>query len=125
MDDLRRIDHPFAAGWFVAGLYLFGIGVAVSTGTIALSVLPQMKALGAITLLCAVFGALVCAMGIRLYHPARWRALQGHLSSLGESLRGATDAIGEPRTVAYARASGPLRAGAGPRVVWPQGSQAD
>ena len=90
MDDLRRIDHPFAAGWFVAGLYLFGIGVAVSTGTIALSVLPQMKALGAITLLCAVFGALVCAMGIRLYHPARWRALQGHLSSLGESLRGAS-----------------------------------
>lgn len=122
MDDgLRRLEHPFAAGWFVAGLYLFAIGAAVSTGTIALAVLPQMKAIGAITLLCAVFGALVCAVGIRLYHPLRWRALQAHLSSVGESLRDATDAIGEPRSMVYARAS----QGSRPRVVWPQGGYAD
>ena len=119
----RRLEHPFAAGWFVAGLYLFAIGIAASTGTIALSVLPQMKTIGAITLLCAVFGTLVCAVGVRLYHPLRWRALQGHLSSMGESLRGATDAIGEPRTVAYTRAH-PALAGR-PRVVWPQGGHAD
>lgn len=103
----RRLEHPFAAGWFVAGLYLFGVGIAVSIGTIALAFVPQMQTLAAITLLCAVFGALVCALGIRLYHPVRWRALQAHLTSLGESLRDATGAIGEPRTVAYARA--PLR----------------
>jgi hypothetical protein len=123
MSDLRRLEHPFAAAWFLGGLYLFAIAIAASTGTIALSALPQMKALGAVTLLCAVFGALVCAVGVRLYHPARWRALQAHLSSMGESLRNATDAIGEPRSVAYARAHPALSGG--PRVVWPQGSHAD
>jgi hypothetical protein len=102
-DGLRTLERPFAAHWFLAGLYLFAIGIAVSTGTIALSVLPQMKALGAITCLCAVFGTLVCAAGVRLYHPTRWRLLQAHLSSIGESLRDATEAIGEPRSVAYAR----------------------
>lgn len=114
-DGLRRLEHPFAAGWFAAGLYLFAIGIAASTGTLALATLPQMKTLGAITFLCAVFGALVCAMGVRLYNPGRWRVLQAHLSSMGESLRDATDAIGEPRTVAYAR----------PRVVWPQSAHGD
>jgi len=124
MDDgFRKLAHPFAAGWFVAGLYLFAIGVAVSTGTIALAVLPQMKALGAITLLCAIFGALVCGIGIRLYHPSRWRGLQSQLSSLGDSLRGASDAIGEPRSVAYARAHPPL--GATRHGAWPQGGPAD
>ena len=127
-DGLRRLEHPFAAGWFVAGLYLFAIGVALSTGTIALSTLPQMKAIGAITLFCAIFGALVCAMGVRLYHPDRWRVLQGHLSSIGESMRDARDAIGEPRTIAYARtgttARRPMTMGT-PRVVWPQAGQAD
>jgi len=122
-DGLRRIEHPFAAGWFVAGLYLFAIGIAGATGTIALSVLPQMKAIGAITLLCAVFGTLVCAVGVRLYHPLRWRALQSHLTSMGESLRGATEAIGEPRTAGYARADTALSPR--PRVVWPQGGHAD
>jgi hypothetical protein len=34
---------------------------------------------------------------------------------MGESLRDATEAIGEPRTVAYAR----------PRVVWPQSAHGD
>ena len=95
---LRRLEHPFAAGWFVAGLYLFGIGIAASAGTIALALVPQMQALGAITLLCAVFGALVCLVGVRLYHPARWRALQAQLSSLGDSLHGASEAIGKPRS---------------------------
>jgi len=123
MSNRRTLERPFAAAWFLGGLYLFAIAIAASTGTIALSVLPQMKALGAITLLCAVFGALVCAIGIRLYHPARWRALQAHLSSIGESLRDATDAIGEPRSVAYAR-SHPALSGR-PRVVWPQGGHAD
>jgi hypothetical protein len=125
MSDLRKPERPFAAAWFLGGLYLFAIAVAASTGTIALSDLPQMKALGAITLLCAVFGALVCMVGVRLYHPARWRALQAHLSSIGESLRDATDAIGEPRSVAYARAHPALANGNRPRVVWPQGGHAD
>ena len=122
-DTRRRLDHPFAACWFLAGLYVFAVGIAASTGTIALAALPQMKALGAVTLMCAVFGALVCALGVRLYHPARWRTLQGQLSSLGDSLRGATDAIGEPRTVSYARAHAQFTSG--PRVVWPQGGHAD
>ena len=99
----RRLEHPFAAGWFVAGLYLFGIGIAASIGTMALALVPQMQTLAAITLLCAIFGALVSALGIRLYHPVRWRALQAQLTSLGDSLRDATGAIGEPRSVAYAR----------------------
>jgi formate hydrogenlyase subunit 4 len=94
---LRRLEHPFAAGWFVAGLYLFGIGIAASTGTIALALVPQMQAIGAITLLCAVFGALVCLLGVRLYHPLRWRALQAHLASLGESLSDANEALAKPR----------------------------
>jgi len=113
-DGLRRLEHPFAAGWFVAGLYLFSIGIAASTGTIALALLPQMQALGALTLLCAVFGALVCLVGVRLYHPARWRALQAHLTSLGESLRDASEAIGEPRA-----------ANSRPHVALPRGAHAD
>lgn len=96
---LRRLEHPFAAGWFVAGLYLFAIGIAASTGTIALALVPQMKALGAITCLCAVFGLLVCLVGVRLYHPARWRALEAQLGSLGDSLHGARAAIGTPRSM--------------------------
>ena len=93
----RRLEHRFAAGWFVAGLYLFAIGIAASTGTIALALVPQMQGIGAITLLCAVFGLLVCLVGVRLYHPARWRALQAQLASLGDSLHGASEAIGKPR----------------------------
>jgi hypothetical protein len=96
---LRRLEHPFAARWFVAGLYLFAIGIAASTGTIALALVPQMKAMGAITLLCAVFGTLVCLVGVRLYHPPRWRALEAQLRSLGDSLHGASEAIGRPRGV--------------------------
>lgn len=94
---LRRLEHPFAAGWFVAGLYLFAIGIAASTGTIALALVPQMKTIGAITLLCAVFGVLVCLVGVRLYHPVRWRALEAQLASLGDSLHGARESIGRPR----------------------------
>ena len=99
MDDgLRKLEHPFAAGWFLAGLYLFALGIAASTGAIALSMVPQVKALGAVTLLCAVFGTLVCLVGVRLYHPSRWRALQAQLTSLGDSLHGASEAIGKPRS---------------------------
>ena len=96
---LRRLEHPFAAGWFVAGLYLFGTGIAASTGTIALALVPQMQVIGAITLLCAVIGTLVCLVGVRLYHPPRWRALRAQLASLGDSLHGASEAIGKPRSV--------------------------
>ena len=107
-DNARRLEHPFAAGWFVAGLYLFGIGIAASIGTMALALVPQMQTLAALALAAvlagrAIFGALVSALGIRLYHPVRWRALQAQLTSLGDSLRDATGAIGEPRSVAYAR----------------------
>jgi hypothetical protein len=57
-----------------------------------------------------MLGALVCAIGLRLYHPARWRELAAYATSIGDSLHGATEAIGEPRREAYARAVAPLDA---------------
>jgi hypothetical protein len=105
---LRQVERPFAAGWFDVWLRLFLAGITGGLAVVALSPIDQMKVIGALACACALLGALVCAIGVRLYHPARWRELTGHVSSLGESLRGATEAIGEPRHAAYARMVTPL-----------------
>lgn len=105
---LRQVERPFAAGWFDGWLRVFVAGVAGGIAVVALSPIDQMKVIGALACGCALLGAIVCAIGVRLYHPARWRQLTAHVSNLGESLRGATEAIGEPRHAAYARAATPL-----------------
>jgi hypothetical protein len=105
---LRHMERPFAAGWFDLWLRVFLGGITGGIAVVALSPIDQMKVIGAIACACALLGAMVCAIGVRLYHPARWRELTGHVSSLGESLRGATEAIGEPRHAAYARMVTPL-----------------
>jgi hypothetical protein len=104
------MEHPFAAGWFDAWLRLFVVGVIGGIAVLALGPVLPMKIIGAVTCVSAMLGALVCAIGLRLYHPARWCQLAAQMSSIGDSLRGATEAIGEPRHAAYARAVAPLDA---------------
>jgi hypothetical protein len=107
---LRHIEHPFAAGWFDAWLRVFVLGVIGGIAVLALGPVAPMKLIGGVTCVSGMLGALMCAIGLRLYHPARWRELAAHVSSVGDSLRGATEAIGEPRSAAYARAAAPLDA---------------
>jgi hypothetical protein len=118
MDRSRRPRRTFASCFFCVGLWFFALGAAGSLAAVALGVVSQMKVLGGITLLCSLAGAAVCALGVKLYRPAEWRTLRRSVDSLGESLRDATEAIGEPR-MAYARvAAQPV---ARPTVVWPAG----
>ena len=107
---LRHIGHPFAAGWFDAWLRVFVLGLVGGIAVLALGPIAAVKIIGAVTCFCAILGTMVCAIGVRLYHPARWRELASHVSSVGDSLRGATEAIGEPRHAAYARATTSLDA---------------
>jgi hypothetical protein len=101
----RIARRSFAAWWFGVWLWLFAFGIAAALGTVALGLLPQMIFLGWVTLASATLGAAVCLAGIRLCDPVRWRATVAHWQGIGESLRNATEAIGEPRRVAYAPVS--------------------
>jgi hypothetical protein len=92
--------HRFAAGWFRAWLWVFGIAVAASLATVALGFLPQMRTLGALTLVGALCGMLVCLLGLRLYDPRAWSAVRGQVASVRDSARTASHALAEPRTVA-------------------------
>ena len=115
-----RNRDGFAAGWFSFGLYFFAIALVGALATVALGPLTQVKVLGGLTMALAAIGTLVCLLGIRTYDPARWARLRDHASSVGDSLQGAREAIGEPRQLAYARVpDAPRRAGSTPRVVWP------
>ncbi len=111
---------PFAAGWFSFGLHFFVIAAVAALAAIALGPVVQVKVLGGATMAAAALGALVCLLGVRTYDPIRWRTLRRQASSVGDSLQGAREAIGEPRQLAYARlpqARGPRVST--PRVVWP------
>jgi hypothetical protein len=92
-----------AARWFAVWLRLFVVGMIGALAVVALGPLMQITVIGAITLVASLLGALVCAIGLANYDPARWRALQRHVTGLGESLHGAAEVIGEPRSVAHAR----------------------
>ena len=119
MSTSRRRD-AFAAGWFSFGLYFFAIALVGALATIALGPLTQVRALGGFTMALAALGTLVCLLGVRTYDPTRWSRLRDHASSVGDSLQGAREAIGEPRQLAYARLpQAPARTGSTPRVVWP------
>jgi hypothetical protein len=100
----RGIRAPgFAARWFESLLCLFVVAMPASIGVVALGPLPQLQFIGAVTLAGAAVGALVCAIGVRLYHPSRWRALHCQVEEVGASLREVGEVIGEPRAIAYAR----------------------
>src|SRR5215218_6518976 len=119
MSTTRQRD-VFAAGWFSFGLYFFTVALVGALATIALGPLTQVKVLGGFTLALATIGTLVCLLGVRTYDARRWARLRDHASSVGDSLQGAREAIGEPRQLAYARLpEAPRRAGSTPRVVWP------
>jgi hypothetical protein len=114
-------SRSFAAGWFSFGLHFFVLATIGAIAAIALGPVVQVKVIGGATLAFAALGALVCLLGVRTYDPIRWRRLSHQASSVGDSLQGAREAIGEPRQLAYARfapdARGPRVATA--RVVWP------
>jgi hypothetical protein len=115
----RRPERPFAAHWFDIGMKLFAVGIFASIATIALATLPQMRVIGAITLACAALGMLVSVIGVKLYYPSRWRSLRAYATSIGESMHGASEAIGEPRRGGYPAALATADAGARPTVAWP------
>lgn len=99
----RDVERRFAAAWFEGWLGVFVVGIVASLATVALGPLPQLTVLGAATLLGSLLGTLTCAIGLARYHPPRWLKLRSHLTSLGESLHSAAEAIGEPAPVAHAR----------------------
>src|SRR6185503_8171603 len=90
----RSLNHA-AARWFDVWLRVFVAGI--------LGPLLQITVIGSGTLVAALIGALVCAIGLANYDPRRWREVQGHVTNIGDSLHSAAEAIGEPRTVAHAR----------------------
>ncbi len=115
-----RTARSFAAGWFSFGLHFFAIAAVAALTAIAVGPVVQVKVIGAASMAAAALGALVCLLGVRTYDPIRWRHLRDHASSVGDSLQGAREAIGEPRQLAYARlpqSRGPRVST--PRVVWP------
>ena len=115
----RRLERPFAAHWFDLGLWLFGLGLIASIATIALATLPQIRFLGVVTLACAALGMMVSLIGVKLYHPSRWRTLRAYATSIGESMRGASEAIGEPRRGGFPGALATVDVGTRPTVNWP------
>ncbi|HEY1325605.1 MAG TPA: hypothetical protein VGI14_01615 [Casimicrobiaceae bacterium] len=86
-----------AAVWFDGWLRVFVVAAIVALATVALGPLPQITMLGAGALLASLLGALVCAIGLANYDPARWRELQRRVTGLSDSLSGTIEAIGEPR----------------------------
>lgn len=115
-----RNARSFAAGWFSFGLHFFAIAAVAALTAIALGPVVQVKVIGAATMAAATLGALVCLLGVRTYDPIRWRRLRNHASSVGDSLQGAREAIGEPRQLAYARLpQAHATRVSTPRIVWP------
>ena len=98
----RSLNHA-AARWFDVWLRVFVAGIVGSLAVVALGPLLQITVIGSGTLVAALIGALVCAIGLANYDPRRWREVQGHVTNIGDSLHSAAEAIGEPRTVAHAR----------------------
>jgi sulfite exporter TauE/SafE len=92
-----RSDDRFAGAWFDVWLRVFVAGIVGALALVALGPITQVAVVGAVTLIASLFGALVCAIGLANYHPARWRELSSHVTSIGESLHHATEAIAEPR----------------------------
>jgi hypothetical protein len=90
-------SNRVAAVWFDGWLRVFVVAAIVALATVALGPLPQITMLGAGALLASLLGALVCAIGLANYDPARWRELQRRVTGLSDSLSGTIEAIGEPR----------------------------
>ena len=85
----------FAATWFTAWLWFFGLAIAASLATTTFGLVPQMKWLGAASLGAAVLGFLVCLLGVRLYDPPRWRMLRSQMWSVRDSARSAGAALAQ------------------------------
>ena len=98
-----RVQAGFAARWFQAWLWVFGIAVAGSLATATLGFVPQMKMIGLATLGLAVLGMGVCLLGLRTYHPRGWHLVRRQLSSVRDSARTASQALVEPRVGAVPR----------------------
>jgi uncharacterized membrane protein AbrB (regulator of aidB expression) len=64
----------FAATWFTVWQWLFGVAIAASLVTATLGFLPQVRVIGALTLLCALLGTIVCQLGLSRGRPAQRRA---------------------------------------------------
>jgi hypothetical protein len=103
MQPVHRKAPRAAAAWFDVWLRVFLAGVVGALVVVAVGPLLQITVIGAGTLIAALLGAGVCAVGLATYDPARWRELQAHVTGVGESLHGAAQAIGEPRAMAHAR----------------------
>lgn len=114
-----RAPRSFAGGWFSLGLHFFVLAIVGALAAIALGPVSQVRVIGAATMAFAMLGALVCLLGVRTYDPLRWRRLRHQASSVGDSLQGAREAMGEPRQLAYARIPDAARGVSTPRVVWP------
>jgi hypothetical protein len=62
--------------WFHVWLRVFVAGALAALAVVALGPLPQITVLGAITLIAALLGALVSAIGLANHDPSRWREVQ-------------------------------------------------
>jgi sulfite exporter TauE/SafE len=92
-----RNENRFAAAWFDGWLRVFVAGVVGALAVVALGPITQVAVVGCATLIASLAGALVCAIGLANYDRARWRELASHVTSIGQSLHHATEAIAEPR----------------------------
>lgn len=54
----------FAATWFRVWQCVFGVAIAASLVTATLGFLLQVRVIGAVTLLCALLGTIVCQVGL-------------------------------------------------------------
>jgi hypothetical protein len=60
----------FAATWFTVWQWLFGVAIAASLVTATLGFLQQVRVIGALTLLFALLGTIVCQLGLAYARPA-------------------------------------------------------
>lgn len=91
-----RRERRFAAAWFDGWLRVCVAGIVGALVVVALGPILQITVVGGITLVASLLGALVCAVGLANYDPARWREVTSHVTGVGRSLHRASEAIGEP-----------------------------
>jgi hypothetical protein len=79
-----------AAAWFTVWQWLFGLAVAASLVTTTLGFVLQIRVIGAITLLLALLGTIVCQLGLA---NVRGRAAHATASAPAHGLRAHLSAV--------------------------------
>ena len=82
---MRAYGDGAGVTWFEFGLALFAAALPIGVVVAVVAPVDFMHALGAIVIGVSLIGLWVCALGLRLEHPARWLALKASARRLAST----------------------------------------